>query len=187
MDPGRQVGESFGSSGPNRVGGRRQKNDGRDSPQAGSPASDGEQVGRTVDLRIWGFRVCRSAPRPGARRRYGAETEKRILKMLDQPPPDGFASWNGDLLAKALADVLLTIRSGGFCAAKASLCSAGRAGASAPDPQFAPKAADIVGLYLAPPENAVVLSVYERKISIQALERAQGYLQLPKEQGAHRL
>ena len=46
------------------------------------------------------------------------------------------------------------------------------------DPGFAPKAADIVGLYLQPPENAVVLSVDE-KPHIQALERAQGWLKLP--------
>jgi transposase len=46
------------------------------------------------------------------------------------------------------------------------------------DPDFVPKAAEIVGLYMNPPENAVVLSVDE-KPSIQALERAQGYLKLP--------
>jgi hypothetical protein len=46
------------------------------------------------------------------------------------------------------------------------------------DPQFAAKAADVVGLYLAPPKNAVVLCVDE-KPSIQALERAQGYLKCP--------
>jgi hypothetical protein len=46
------------------------------------------------------------------------------------------------------------------------------------DPGFAPKGADIVGLYRAPPTNAVALSVGE-KPSIQALERAQGYLKLP--------
>jgi hypothetical protein len=40
------------------------------------------------------------------------------------------------------------------------------------------KAADVVGLYIAPPENAVVICVDE-KPSIQALERAQGYLKLP--------
>ena len=40
------------------------------------------------------------------------------------------------------------------------------------------KAAEIVGLYMAPPENAIVLAVDE-KPSIQALERAQGYLKLP--------
>ena len=40
----------------------------------------------------------------------------------------------------------------------------------------AAKAADIIGLYLNPPENALVLSVDE-KPSIQALERATGYVQ----------
>src|SRR5947209_15178126 len=46
------------------------------------------------------------------------------------------------------------------------------------DPEFGPKAADIVGLYLNPPENALVIAVDE-KPSMQALERAQGYLRLP--------
>jgi hypothetical protein len=46
------------------------------------------------------------------------------------------------------------------------------------DPAFAQKAADIVALYLQPPENGVVLSVDE-KPHIQALERAQGWLKLP--------
>jgi len=46
------------------------------------------------------------------------------------------------------------------------------------DPQFAAKAADIIGLYLNPPENALVPSMDE-KPSIQALERAQGWIRLP--------
>ena len=46
------------------------------------------------------------------------------------------------------------------------------------DPEFAAKAAEIVGLSMAPPDNAIVLAVDE-KPSIQALERAQGYLKLP--------
>lgn len=45
-----------------------------------------------------------------------------------------------------------------------------------PDPQFAAKAADIIGLYLDPPKNALVLSVDE-KPTIQAMERARGYVQ----------
>ena len=45
------------------------------------------------------------------------------------------------------------------------------------DPDFVAKAAEIVGLYLCPPDKAVVLSIDE-KPSIQALERAQGYLKL---------
>jgi hypothetical protein len=40
------------------------------------------------------------------------------------------------------------------------------------DPAFAAKVTDVVGLYLHPPEHAVVLSVDE-KTSIQALERTQ--------------
>jgi len=46
------------------------------------------------------------------------------------------------------------------------------------DPLFEQKVADVVGLYMAPPDNAIVFSVDE-KPSIQALERAQGYLKLP--------
>jgi transposase len=44
------------------------------------------------------------------------------------------------------------------------------------DREFAAKAADIVGLYLNPPENAFVISVDE-KPSIQALERSTGYVE----------
>jgi hypothetical protein len=46
------------------------------------------------------------------------------------------------------------------------------------DPAFTAKAADVVGLYMAPPDKAIVICVDE-KPSIQALERARGYLKLP--------
>jgi transposase len=46
------------------------------------------------------------------------------------------------------------------------------------DPEFSRKASEIVGLYLNPPENAIVLGADE-KPSIQALERVQGYIRLP--------
>jgi hypothetical protein len=46
------------------------------------------------------------------------------------------------------------------------------------DLKFAAKAADVVGFYIDPPANAIVLCVDE-KPSIQAMERAQGYLKLP--------
>jgi hypothetical protein len=46
------------------------------------------------------------------------------------------------------------------------------------DPAFVAKAADMVGLYVDPPAKAIVLCVDE-KPSIQAFERAQGYLKLP--------
>ena len=47
------------------------------------------------------------------------------------------------------------------------------------DPNFAQKLEDIVGLYLAPPENAVIFSVDE-KSQIQALDRTQPGLPLKK-------
>src|SRR5260370_1931894 len=46
-----------------------------------------------------------------------------------------------------------------------------------PDPEFEPKLLDIVGLYLKPPENALVLCVDE-KPGIQALDRTQPLLPL---------
>jgi transposase len=36
---------------------------------------------------------------------YGQATNKRILALLDKPPPAGYARWTGPLLAKALQDV----------------------------------------------------------------------------------
>ncbi|NVM57618.1 MAG: helix-turn-helix domain-containing protein [Desulfobacterales bacterium] len=45
------------------------------------------------------------APRPGAAPKYDQQTERRILEMLDEPPPRGYATWTGPLLAQALGDV----------------------------------------------------------------------------------
>jgi len=115
--------------------------------------------------------------RPGKPRQYDAETEKRILKKLDASPPSGHATWTGQLLAQALGDVSaqqvwrVLARRGISLRRRRSWCVS-------TDPEFARKAADIVGLYLNPPHNAVVLAVDE-KPHIQALERAQGWLRLP--------
>src|SRR3954470_8958499 len=54
-----------------------------------------------------------------------------------------------------------------------------------PDPQFIEKVRDIVGLYLSPPSNAVVLCVDE-KSQIQALERTQPLLPLRPGQAERR-
>jgi transposase len=99
------------------------------------------------------------------------------LALLDDPPPDGYARWSAPLLSEVLGDVSdqyiwrFLRRSKIDLAGRKSWCES-------KDPDFAAKAADIVGLYISPPENALVLSVDE-KPSIQALERAQGYLKLP--------
>ena len=113
----------------------------------------------------------------GAEPKYTAETDQRILAMLDQPKPKGYARWSGPLLAAALGNVDVQYIWRFLRAQKIDL--AGRKSwCESSDPEFAAKAADVVGLYMVPPENAIVLCVDE-KPSIQALERAQGYLKLP--------
>ena len=124
-----------------------------------------------------GLAGLQDASRSGAVRRYGAQTERRILAKLDETPPSGYATWTGGLVAQALGDVSKhqvwrVLRAEGIHLQRR------RSWCISTDPQFAAKAADIVALYLDPPENAVILSVDE-KPHIQALERAQGYLKLP--------
>jgi transposase/transposase-like protein len=113
----------------------------------------------------------------GAEAKYGIETDRRILALLDTAPPEGYANWTGPLIAKALGDVHVQYVWRFLRAHKIDL-SGRKSWCQSNDPEFAAKAAEIVGLYMAPPENAIVLAVDE-KPSIQALERAQGYLKLP--------
>lgn len=116
-------------------------------------------------------------PRSGKPAKYDQSTEKSVLMLLDESPPKGYSKWNGRLLAEALPDVSKDqvwriLRHHDICLQRR------RSWCISTDPEFGAKAADVVGLYLNPPENALVLSVDE-KPSIQALERAQGYLRLP--------
>jgi len=113
----------------------------------------------------------------GRKRRYTEETTKRILEQIDKKPPSGYATWTGKLVAEALGDVSAdhvwaVLRKYGIQLQRR------RSWCISTDPEFTAKAADVVGLYMDPPENAVVISVDE-KPHIQALERAQGYLKLP--------
>lgn len=124
-----------------------------------------------------GLKGLGDAPRPGKPRVYDETTERRILAQLDEPPPDGYTTWTGKLVAEALGDVSAAYV-WRFLRKRGIHLQRRRSWCVSTDPQFAQKAADIVGLYLDPPENAVVISVDE-KPSIQALERAQGWLRLP--------
>src|SRR5215212_6823887 len=123
-----------------------------------------------------GLGGLKDRPHGGKKPIYGKATNKRILALLEKPPPAGYARWTGPLLAKALGDVDVQyvwrfLREHNIdLAARKSWCESN-------DPEFAAKAADVVGLYIDPPTKAIVLSVDE-KPSIQALERAQGYLKL---------
>ena len=123
------------------------------------------------------FEGLRDEPRAGKPASYDHDTEKRVLAMLDQEPPRGYATWNGRLVAQALGDVSKDQVWRILRQHKIQL-QRRRSWCISTDPEFAAKAADIVGIYLDPPENALVISVDE-KPQIQALERAQGYLKLP--------
>jgi transposase len=115
-------------------------------------------------------------PRPGRNRLYDASTDQRILAQLDESPPAGYSHWTGTLLGQVLglpADQVRRI----LRRLKIKLHQV-KSWCLSNDPDFAAKASDIVGLYLSPPEGAVVLCMDE-KPSIQALERAQGWLRLP--------
>lgn len=139
---------------------------------------------RTARVSKWRTRFAQQrlsglsdAARSGKPAKYTADTEKRMLALLDQPPPKGYAQWSGPLLAEELGDVDVhqvwrLLRQRGISLVRR------RSWCISTDPEFGPKAADIVGLYLDPPEKALVLCVDE-KPSIQALERAQGWLRLP--------
>ena len=114
------------------------------------------------------------AARPGAKRIYGEEFRNRVLALLEQPPPSGQACWDGPAVAAQLKGsvhaVWRVLRQEGICLQRQ------RSWCVSTDKEFAAKAADIVGLYLNPPGNALVISVDE-KPGIQALERATGYVE----------
>jgi transposase len=138
------------------------------------PATVSKWRTRFANARLAGLA---DSPRSGKPPVYGEDTTRRLLAVLDEPPPAGYPSWNGRLVAKALGDVTeahvwRVLRQQGISLQRR------RSWCISTDPQFAQKAADIVGLYLDPPEGALVISVDE-KPAIQALERAQGWLRLP--------
>jgi len=129
-----------------------------------------------IRFALEGMDGLEDSPRPGQPRRYVPDDEERVLRMLDEPPPSGYAQWNGTLLARASKlpahFVWGVLRNHGIQLERR------RSWCISTDPEFAQKAADVLGLYLDPPQNALVLCVDE-KPHIQALERAQGYLRLP--------
>jgi len=135
---------------------------------------------RFLDRRLDGLL---DEPRPGAPRRIGdAEIERVIVKTLESKPRDA-THWSTRSMAKATglsqstisriwrAFVLQPHRSETF---KLST-----------DPLFVEKVRDVVGLYLNPPEKALVLAVDE-KSQIQALERSQPLLPMRPGQPARR-
>ena len=121
-----------------------------------------------------GLAGLRDRPRSGKPVTYGADFRRRVLETLEGPPPPGQACWDGPAAARRLG---ASVHAVWRLLRKEAIClSRQRSWCVSTDPEFVVKAADIVGLYLNPPGNALVISVDE-KPSIQALERAVGYVQ----------
>ena len=114
-------------------------------------------------------------PRPGPPRKItDAVIEDVLVRTLETAPADA-THWSTRSMAKAAGvsqtAVSLIWRAFGL---KPHLVQEFKV---SPDPQFVDKVRDVVGLYLNPPEAAVVLCVDE-KTSIQALDRTAPILPL---------
>lgn len=108
-------------------------------------------------------------PRPGAPRRISDDqVEALIVKTLEQAPPDA-THWSTRSMAKATglshASVARIWAAFGLQPHRSETFKLSK------DPLFIDKVRDVVGLYLDPPERALVLCVDE-KSQIQALDRS---------------
>jgi transposase len=114
-------------------------------------------------------------PRPGQPRKItDADVERVIVRTLEEKPTDA-THWSTRSMARATGSNQTAV-SRIWRAFGLKPHQAGHLKLS-PDPQFVDKVRDIVGLYLNPPEAAVVLCVDE-KSQIQALERSAPVLPL---------
>jgi len=138
----------------------RAEQQGDGGPAGDAPATVSKWRGRFA-RRAWpGWRMR-------AQRQAAALPDQRCAadhRALDASPPAGYARWNGTLWPSILGDIS-SIRSGGCCAEREISLERRRSWCISTDPAFAQKAADIVALYLQPPENGVVLSVDESRTS----------------------
>jgi len=117
-------------------------------------------------------RHCGKAPSPGSERQAA-----RILKWTTQrKPADGSTHWSSRKLSLELGDVSHTTIARVWAKHGIKPHRLERYMASN-DADFESKAADIIGLYLNPPQHAAIFSVDE-KTAIQALDRKDPILPL---------
>ena len=114
-------------------------------------------------------------PRPGRPPTYSREDRDRVIAMTLEPPSDGTTHWSAHRLGKRLGMSETTVwriwQSVGLKPHRTETFK------FSTDPELEAKIRDVVGLYLAPPERAIVLSVDE-KTQIQALDRTAPMLPL---------
>jgi transposase len=113
------------------------------------------------------------APRPGHPATYGREDRDRLMALTLGPPPEGTSHWSALRMAAATGMSTTTVqrlwRDLGLKPHRTETFK------WSTDPALEAKVRDVVGLYLDPPEGAIVLSLDE-KTQIQALDRTQPML-----------
>ena len=114
--------------------------------------------------------LLHDATRPGRKKPLPAATVERVVEMTLAGPPGETTHWTGREMAKAAGISLRSVQR--IWAAHGLQPHRVRTFKLSSDPKFAAKVQDIVGLYVNPPEHALVLSVDE-KSQIQALDRTQ--------------
>lgn len=113
--------------------------------------------------------------RPGQPKKISAEKVKEVLRMTVECIPREATHWSVRLMAKAANITTWQVRQIWDTAdLKPHRLQTFKI---SNDPNFAEKVIDVVGLYMNPPDNAIVLSVDE-KTQIQALDRTQPMLPL---------
>jgi transposase len=111
--------------------------------------------------------------RTGKPKKYPADLKVQIVNPIGKDPPHGHAVWNGPLIAEKLGvsdDTIWEILKDENIELQRH-----RSWSVSVDPEFTTKSVDIIGLYMDPPDNAIVMSVDE-KPGIQAIERSTGYV-----------
>ena len=108
------------------------------------------------------------APRSGRPDRLDPRVEAKLLARTQDAPPAPLTHWTTRRMATEIGVSHMTVarvwQRAGFKPHQLERYL------MSDDPDFEVKAADVIGLYLAPPTNAVVFSVDE-KTAIQALDR----------------
>jgi transposase len=112
-------------------------------------------------------------PRSGRPRVISATMRARVVALTLKAPPAGISHWSTRELARKVGFSHATVHR--IWQAHALQPHRSRTFKFSTDPRAAEKIEDVVGLYLAPPSNAVVLCLDE-KTQIQALERTQPIL-----------
>jgi transposase len=119
----------------------------------------------------------RDASRPGRTPKITANLARRVVRMTTRQKPPNATHWSTRSMARAVGISEASVRRiWGRHGLKPHRVESFKI---SHDPEFAEKLEDIVGLYLNPPEHALVLCVDE-KSQIQALDRTQPGLPLKR-------